>query len=89
MLGLGPGIYRVNPFVDEVENSSGGGLSFDLQQKLGPRSPFGWFGRFGFGGEQVSNGAAAQVGTGFVIQGPFEHVLLHRTSNDLLGVGFI
>ena len=89
VFGLGPGIYRVNPFLAQSDGSSGGGLCFNLQQKLGPRSPFGWFGRFGFGGEEVSRGAAAQIGTGFVVQGPFEHVLLHRTSNDLLGVGFV
>jgi carbohydrate-selective porin OprB len=37
----------------------------------------------------VSGAAAAQVGTGFVVQGPFKHLLLHRTSNDLLGTGFV
>ena len=89
VFGLGPGIFRVNPFVAESKGSAGGGLSFNLQQKLGPRSPFGWYGRFGFGGEDVSHGAAAQIGTGFVMQGPFQHVLLQRTSNDLLGVGFV
>jgi porin len=89
MFGLGPGIYRVDPFLAQVEDSTGGGLCFNLQQKLGPRSPFGWYGRFGFGGEEVSRGAAAQIGTGFVMQGPFEHALLQRTSNDQLGVGFV
>ena len=89
VLGLGPGIYRIQPFLAEVENQSGGGLCFDLQQKLGPRTPFGWYGRFGFGSEAVSAGAAAQVGTGFVMQGPLDHVLLRRRSNDLLGVGFV
>jgi porin len=89
VFGLGPGIYRIDPFLAQVEGSSGGGLCFNLQQKLGQGSPFGWFGRFGFGAEAVSHSAAAQIGTGFVMQGPFEHVLLHRTSNDLLGVGFV
>ena len=89
VFGLGPGIYRVDPFLSQVEGSSGGGLSFNLQQQLGQRSPFGWFGRFGFGGEEVSSGAAAQIGTGFVMQGPFRYLFLERTSNDLLGVGFV
>ncbi len=89
VFGLGPGIYRVDPFLAESQGSTGGGLCFNLQQKLGSRSPFGWFGRFGFGGEEVSRGAAAQIGTGFVMQGPFEHVLLQRMSNDELGVGFV
>jgi hypothetical protein len=86
---LGPGVYRIQPFAAEAGGNTGGGLCFDLQQQLGSQSPFGWFGRFGFGGEKVSGGAAAQAGTGFVVQGPFKHVLLQRTSNDLLGVGFV
>lgn len=89
VFGLGPGIYRVQPFLAQVENSTGGGLCFDLQQKLGPRSPFGWYGRFGFGGKQVSADAAAEIGTGFVMRGQLEHWLLKRTSNDVLGVGFV
>ena len=88
-LGLGPGVYRVQPFAAGVNDSTGVGLCSDLQQQLGPDSPFGWFGRFGFGSEKVSDGAAAQAGTGFVMQGPFKHLLLQRTSNDLLGVGFV
>ena len=90
-LGLGPGIYRVQPFLGR---SSGGevqgGLSFNLQQQLGPRSPFGWFGRFGFGGSQVSGGAKAEVGTGFVMQAPLKYAgWVPQLSNDLLGVGFV
>jgi porin len=115
-LGLGPGIYRIQPFLarvtglaqtsytvtipgttnstDVTVNSTTNsrvqaGLCFDFQQQLGSKSPFGWFGRFGFGGSEVSAGAAAQVGTGFVMQGPFKHLLFQRTSNDILGVGFV
>lgn len=86
---LGPGIYRIQPFAAGVAGATGGGVCFDLEQKLGLHTPLGWFGRLGFGDESVSAGASAQAGTGFVIQGPFKHVLLQRTSNDLLGVGFI
>ena len=86
---LGPGIYRIQPFAAEVDGVTGGGLCFNLQQQLGSDSPLGWFGRFGFGGAKVSDGASAQAGTGFVFQGPFKHLLLQRTSNDLLGVGFV
>jgi porin len=89
VFGLGPGIYRLQPFIAETSGSTGGGLCFNLQQKLGEHSPFGWFGRFGFGDADVSAGAAAQIGTGFVMQGPLKHLLLQRTSNDLLGVGFV
>ena len=66
------------------------GLCFNLQQELGPRSQFGWFGRFGFGGSQVAAGAAAQIGTGFVMQAPLKYAgLVPRLSNDLLGVGLV
>jgi hypothetical protein len=87
--GLGPGIYRAQPFVAASNGTTQGGLCFDLQQKLGSASPFGWFGRFGFGGSEVSAGASAQIGTGFVMQGPLKHLLVQRTSNDLLGLGFV
>ena len=89
VLGLGPGVYRLQPFLAEAKGASGAGLGFNLQQKQGRFSPFGWFGRFGFGGEEVCNGAAAEIGTGFVMQGPLRHFLLDRTSNDLLGLGFV
>jgi carbohydrate-selective porin OprB len=86
---LGPGVYRIQPFLAGVEGTSGGGLCFDLQQQLGSQSPLGWFGRFGFGDSKVTGGAAVQAGSGFVFQGPFKHLLLQRRSNDLLGVGFV
>jgi len=116
-LGMGPGIYRLQPFMAQVTGfepvtvtfSSPGstssesvtyssptnspvqaGLCFNLQQQLGLRSPLGWFGRFGFGSSQVAAGAAAQIGTGFVMQAPLKHAGLEpRLSNDLLGVGFV
>ena len=89
VFGLGPGIFRIQPFVAETGGSTGGGLCFDLQQQLGAKSPFGWYGRFGFGDADVSAGASAQIGTGFVVRGPFEHLLFHRTSDDLFGAGFV
>ena len=46
-------------------------------------------GDYGFGDSKVTGGAAEQAGTGFVFKGPFDHVLLQRTSNDFLGVGFV
>lgn len=89
-LGLGPGIYRAQPFVARAGGATQGGLGFDLQQQLGPRSPFGWFGRFAFGGEQVTKGASAQVGSGFVLHAPLKELgLVPRLSNDLLGLGFV
>ena len=89
-LGLGSGVYRIQPFVARVDGPTQGGLCFNLQQQLGPDSPFGWFGRFGFGGDEVSAGASAQAGTGFVLHAPLKHAgLLAKSSNDLLGVGFV
>ena len=89
-LGLGPGAYRIQPFVAQADGPIQGGLGFNLRQQLGVHSPFGWFGRFGFGGSQVSSGASAQVGTGFVMQAPLKYAgLAPKLSNDLLGVGFI
>jgi porin len=89
-LGLGPGIYRVQPFLAQAGKLVQGGLCFNLQQELGAGSHFGWFGRFGFGGSEVTSGARAQVGTGFVIQAPLRHAgLVPRLSNDLLGVGVV
>ena len=49
-----------------------GGLCFNLQQHLGPHSPFAWFGGFGFGGSQVTADASAQAGAGFVMQAPLK-----------------
>ncbi|HTT40810.1 MAG TPA: carbohydrate porin [Burkholderiales bacterium] len=89
-LGMGPGIYRVQPFLARVGGPVQGGLAFNGQQQLGPNSPFGWFGRFGFGGAQVSGGAKAQIGTGFDLQAPLKYVgWVPQLSNDLLGVGFV
>ena len=89
VLDLGPGIYRVQPFLAGVDRTSGGGICFNLQQKLGAETPFGWFGRFGIGNKNVAADAADQIGTGFVMQGPFQHLLLDRPSNDFLGTGFV
>jgi hypothetical protein len=89
-LGLGPGVYRIQPFLAQTGGPIQGGLCFNLQQKLGENSPFGWFGRFGVGGSQVSSGASAQVGTGLVMQAPLSHIgLAPRLINDLVGAAFV
>ena len=89
VLGLGPGVYRVQPFLAR-NGAVQGGLAFNLQQQLGRNSPLGWFGRFGFGGSQVSGGAKAQVGTGVVMQAPLKYVgWVPQLNNDLLGAGFV
>ena len=104
-LGLGPGVYRVQPFIgrsSSAEQADGqregpraassieGGLAFNLQQRLGASSPFGWFGRFGFANSQVSGGAKAQAGTGFVMQAPLHYAgWAPQLTNDLVGAGFV
>jgi len=89
-LGLGPGVYRIQPFLAQTGGPIQGGIAFNLQQQLGRHSPFAWFGRFGVGGSQVSAGASTQVGTGFVMQAPLVHIgLVPRLINDLMGAGFV
>jgi carbohydrate-selective porin OprB len=89
-LGLGTGVYRVQPFMGQADSPTEGGLCFNLQQQLGRHSAFGWFGRFGFGGEEISSSADEQIGTGFVMHAPLKHLgLVPRLSNDLMGLGFI
>ncbi len=88
--GLGPGIYRIQPFVGQAQGPAEGGLCFDLQQRLGRASPFGWFGRFGFGGDKISTRASEQIGTGFVMHAPLAHLrLVPQSNNDLAGAGFV
>ncbi|HTR02599.1 MAG TPA: carbohydrate porin [Thermoanaerobaculia bacterium] len=89
-LGLGPGVYRVQPFLAQAGGPTQGGVGFNFEQQLGRKSPFGWFGRFGLGGAQVTGGAATQVGTGFVMEAPLENLgLVRRLTNDYAGVGFV
>ena len=90
VLGLGPGIYRVQPFVAQAGGATQGGLGFNFQQQLGKRVPWGWFGRFGFGGSEVVAGAAAQVGTGFVVQAPLYHLgWIDSLPYDAAGIGVV
>ena len=90
VLGMGPGVYRVQPFVARVGDALGPGLSFNAQQQLGEHTPIGWYGRFGFGSESVTAGAAAQIGTGFAIRGPLAQLgLAPSRSNDGVGLGFV
>jgi porin len=96
-LGLGPGVYRIQPFVGQAEgNPTQAGFGLNLQQQLGQHSPFGWFGRFGHGGterfrgESTQDGTGAQVGTGFVMRGPLEYVgLFPSRRDDAAGLGFV
>ncbi len=96
-LGLGPGVYRVQPFVGQVGgNPAEAGFGLNFQQQLGPHAPFGWFGRYGHGGSELFQGEAgrtntgAQLGTGFVMRGPLEYAgLFPSRAHDAAGVGFV
>jgi porin len=88
--GMGPGVYRIQPFLAQAGGPTQGGAAFNFQQQLGHKSPLGWFGRFGVGGSQVSAGASAQVGTGLVMEAPLKVAgLVPKLTNDLAGVGFV
>ncbi len=89
-LGLGPGVYRIQPFLAQAGGPTQAGLCFNVQQQLGKDSPFGYFGRFGFGGSDVAAGASAQIGTGFVVADPLGRAgLISRRPSDVLGLGFV
>jgi porin len=91
VLGLGPGNYRLQPFVATVNGVTQEGIGLNVGQQLGKDSPFAWFGRFGVGGSQVTlDGAAAQIATGFALEAPLKHAgLVPKLSNDYLGAAFI
>ena len=91
MMGLGPGVYRLEPFVATVGGRTQTGVALNIQQQMGQHSAFGWFGRFGVGGSQVTfDGAAAQIATGFVLAAPLQHCgLVPKLSNDYLGAGLV
>ena len=91
VLGLGPGNYRLQPFVATVNGVTQEGIGLNVGQQLGKESPFAWFGRFGIGGSQVTlDGAAAQIATGFAMEAPLKHAgLFPKLSNDYLGAAFI
>lgn len=99
VFGLGPGVYRVQPFLGQVNGATAeAGFGLNFQQQLGSKSPFGWFGRYGRGGterwlaaaESTSGHTGSQVGTGFVMGGPLHHVgLLPGRVHDAAGIGFV
>lgn len=88
--GLGPGVYRLQPFVSSNGGKVQPGIGLNFQQQLGHGSPLGWFGRFGVAGDAVAAGASAQIGTGIVLLAPLKQLgIAPQLSNDLLGAGFV
>lgn len=96
-LGMGPGAYRLQPFVGQPEGAPAeGGFGLNFQQQLGKQSPFGWFGRFGSGGsgrfqsDTTETTSGYQLGTGFVMKGPLEYIgIAPGRGNDGAGIGFV
>ena len=87
--GMGPGVFRIQPFIARAGGPTQGGIAFNLQQQLGHHAPVGWFGRFGAGGSAVT-AASAQVGTGFVVRAPLKELgLISSQPNDGLGIGVV
>lgn len=87
VLGLGNGVYRVQPFVAQAGGDVGAGVGLNFQQRLGANTPLGWFGRFGFGGVSGASSAANQVATGMILQAPLKHLgLITEQPNDGMGL---
>jgi hypothetical protein len=91
VFGLGPGNYRLQPFVATVGGETQAGLGVNIGQHLGKTSPLAYYGRFGVGGSHVTlNGATAQIATGLAAQNPLQYTgLSPKVRNDYLATGFI
>lgn len=88
--GLGPGVYRIQPFIAQQGGETQGGAGFNFQQQLGMDSPFGVFGRIGFGTDGVAARAKSQISTGMVMHAPLAHLgLAPQLTNDIIGTGFV
>ena len=91
VFGLGPGTYRLQPFLATVQSHTQAGLGVNLQQQLGPTSPWGVFGRFGVSGTQVAiQNVGWQGSTGIALTDPLQSSgLISSTSSDVLGLGWV
>ncbi len=88
--GLGPGVYRLQPFIARKGGATGGGAGFNFQQQLGADSPFGCFGRIGFGEADAASKASSQIATGLVMHAPLAHIgWAPQLTDDMMGSGFI
>lgn len=72
LLGLGPGVFRAEPFYATVNGSGGAGLVFNVEQRLGKDLPLGFFARAGWGNPNVTQllGTQASFAGGLVLTGP-------------------
>jgi porin len=88
-LGLGPGIYRAVPFVATVNGSTGAGVVFNVEQRLGKEGALAVFGRGGFGNPNVTQlgGTEASFAGGVVLLGPTDAAFF-RGQQAYLAAGF-
>lgn len=91
--GLGPGTYRVQPFLATAQGELGGGVGFNLDQQLGKESPLGVFARAGFGDDDtasVPGAVKSQVSAGLALLSPFQSSgMFSQPNDDFAGVGFV
>jgi len=89
--GLGPGIYRVQPFVATVHSDTQGGVGLNFQQDLGVHTPIAAFGRLGVCGNQIAfENIRAQGSLGLALTGPIDAPgPIPLFSNDMLGLAFV
>ena len=88
-LGLGPGIYRAVPFVATVNGSTGAGVVFNVEQRLGKDGALAVFARGGFGNPNVTQlgGTEASFAGGVVLLGPTDATFF-RGQQAYLAAGF-
>ena len=88
-LGLGPGIFRAVPFVATVNGSTGAGVVFNVEQRLGKDGALAVFARGGFGNSNVTQlgGTEASFAGGVVLVGPRDTAFF-RSQQAYLAAGF-
>jgi carbohydrate-selective porin OprB len=88
VVGLGPGVLRLQPFYATNGGPSGGGFSINFEQAIGRESPWAMWGRFGVCDESVASigGASAQASLGIAAIGLFASAS-GTGKNDYLGLG--
>lgn len=89
--GIGQGTYRIQPFVATVQGETQPGVALNFNQDLG-HSPWALFGRFGVGGNKVTNlrGAQAQIAGGVALKRPMNVLgICEEDSNNFFGVAGI
>jgi hypothetical protein len=91
--GLGPGTYRVQPFLATAQGEMGAGIGFNFDQQLGKESPLGVFARAGFGDDEtasVPGAVKSQVSAGLALLSPFQSSgMFSQVNDDFAGVGFV